>query len=593
MLAHSIGDNKAAVEYYMAALQYDSDNVEIMQHAFTLLVAEGRLDDAMPMASRLIALDSDSPLPMLVLGVKDARDGHWPEAAAQFTTMPKRGINTFLGPLLGAWALAGEGRTDDALTALAPLAQSHGLKALHAFHAGLINDLADRAGPAEDDYKVALADQLNIRTVEAMGSLYQRTGRAAAAKALYDSYHAEHPDTLLFDGDRLLKAGAAAPRAIQDARGGLAEALFDVTQLMRQGDAAEFAMVFGRLALALQPNFPLAQMTVADILSGANRSADANAIYKTIDPASPVYTFGQLRMAVNLDAMGDTDGALADLGRLAQDHPESVDALITKGDILRSHKKYAEAAEAYSAAVTRLPDDRPEAWALYYSRGITFERSKQWPKAEADFLKALKLKPDQPDVLNYLGYSWIDRGINLDAGRAMIEKAVTLRPTDGAIVDSLGWALYRLGKYDDAVKVLERAVQLKGDDSTINEHLGDAYWRDGRGRRGPVAMEAGPGRRPRARADRGAEGEGPHRFDAGAVRWPHSNLILRHLRGPGQGQPVPPRRRPAARRLPPARQPDRLRRGGRHPAGGGGRPPEPDRRRPHRRPVAGGRGEHR
>ncbi len=479
-LAHAHGDTKAAAEFYASALAHDPDNVELMQRAFTLMVAEGKLDAATPLAERLVALDADSPMPILVLGVRDAREGHFAQADARFATLPKRGVNAFLSPLLSAWALAGEGRTDAALEALTPLTQNAGLKSLHAFHSGLINDLADRSVPADDQYKVALAGQLNIRTVEAAGSLAQRTGHADHAKDLYDRYRAEHPETMLFDGGKLLQAGIHAPRPVADAKAGLAEAMFDLASLMRQGNANDYAMVFCRLALALQPDFPLAQMTAADLLSAQGRVADANALYRAIDPASPVHAFGRLRVAINLDESGDSDGALAELSRLAQERPDNLDALVTMGDVHRRHKQYDDAAKDYTGALARTKGDQPDFWALYYSRGIAYERADQWPKAEADFQKALQLQPDQPDVLNYLGYSWIDKGMNLDQGRKMIERAVELRPDDGAIIDSLGWALYRMGDFQGAVKNLEHAVALKPEDSTINEHLGDAYWRAGR-----------------------------------------------------------------------------------------------------------------
>jgi len=479
-VAQSGGDSQAAAAYYTAALERDPDNVDLMQRAFTLMVAEGDFETAAPLGKRLLALDSDTPLPALVLGVEDVRAGRLAEAQQRFASLPKHGIGGFLGPLLAAWAEAGQGRTDAALDTLAPLTHSSGMKPLHAFHSGLINDLADRTAAAEEGYKVALSGQLNIRTVEAAGSLYQRSGRPDQAKALYDRYIGEHPETMLFDGGALLKEGAKAARTVPDARAGMAEAMFDVASLMRQSKAPDFAMVFSRLALSLQPDFPLAQMTAAEMLSLSQRYAEANELFRAINPASPVYAFGRLRVATNLDDMGDTDGALAELTRLAAERPTSLDPLVTIGDLYRKHLKFAEAAAAYTDAIARLPGDKPGYWALYYSRGIAWERAHQWPKAEADLLKALALEPDQPDVLNYLGYSWIDLGINLDKGRAMIEKAVDLRPDEGAIVDSLGWALYRLGDYQNAVRHLERAIELKADDPTISEHLGDAYWQVGR-----------------------------------------------------------------------------------------------------------------
>lgn len=479
-MAQGMGDTRAAADYYADALRYDPDNTELMQRAFTLLVAEGRMDEAQPLADRLLALDSDAPIPLLVAGLKDAGAKRWAEAEARFGALPKRGVFSLLAPLMTAWSRAGAGQTDQALEALAPLAQVNGLGAMQAYHSGLINDLAGRDPAAEAGYQTALAGTLSIRSVEAAGSFYQRTGRAERAKDLYGRYTAEHPETLLFDGTRLLDAGTKAARTVPNARAGMAEALFDMASLMRQGNALDLSMVFTRLTMAAQPDFPLAQMSLADLLSAQERFTEANAIYRAIAPTSPAVTFGRLRIAMNLDETGQTDAALAELDKLAKDQPKAVDALVTKGDVLRRKKRFAEAATAYDDAVKRIPALEARHWVLLYSRGIAHERSHDWAKAEADFLKALDLQPDQPDVLNYLGYSWVDQGLHLDRARGMIEKAVALRPRDGAIVDSLGWALYRLGDYQSAVKALERAIELRPEDPTINDHLGDAYFQVGR-----------------------------------------------------------------------------------------------------------------
>lgn len=484
-LAQQAGDTKAAADYYIQALMLDPDNTELLERAFTLMVTEGRFEEAVPLARILTTFDSDAAIPLLVLGVEAARQGDFAQAESHFAALPKRGFNAFLSPLLAAWSHTGaakgkEGGVDEAIAMLAPLAQAQGLAPLHAFHAGLINDLAGRAEQADTHYKVALAGQLAIRTVEAAGTFYQRSGKVDSARDLYARYAAEHPDTLLFDGSRLLQGGEQVPRLVGDSAAGLAQALFDTASLMRQGNAVDLALVFARMALAVQPDFGLAQMFVADILSSQNRLAEANEAYGAIPAEAAAHAYGALRIAVNLDEMGDTEAALAALGRLAQERPDALDALVTKADLLRKHKRFAEAAQVYSSAIDRIGQPSERHWLLFFSRGIAYERAKDWPKAEADFQKSLELRPDQPDVLNYLGYSWVDQGINLDQGKAMIEKAVELRPRDGAIVDSLGWALYRMGDYVGAVKQLERAVELRPEDPTINDHLGDAYWQVGR-----------------------------------------------------------------------------------------------------------------
>ncbi len=178
--------------------------------------------------------------------------------------------------------------------------------------------------------------------------------------------------------------------------------------------------------------------------------------------------------------MGEVDAAVKTLEALAAQRPDRPDALVTLGDVLRRHKRWTEAVAAYDRAVASFDKPQREQWAVYYARGVALEREKKWDLAERDFLRALELEPDEPHVLNYLGYSWIEQGTNLDQAKRMIEKAVEQRPTDGYIVDSLGWALFRAGEYKKAVEALERAVELHPEDATINDHLGDALWKVGR-----------------------------------------------------------------------------------------------------------------
>lgn len=479
--AHARGDTRAAAEYYSAAARRDPDNIDIQQRSFALLLAEGRLDEAGAIAQRLLVIDDDSPLPILVMGVQEARSGRFDLAEKRFAALPAKGINGFLGPLLTAWSRAGQGKFDDGLATLAPRADTAGFAPIWEYHAGLMGDLAGRPDLAESHFKAALLNQTSVRTVEAAGTWYQRAGRMDEAKALYERYHAEHGDRSLLDGRRQLAAGANPPRVVESAADGLAEALFDTSSLVRQGNAQELSLVFSRLALSLRPDFPLAQLLLADAMGAQGRLEEANALYRSMNRSSQPGTFARLKLAVNLDELKQTDDAVAELKSLAAEWPESYEALVTLGDILRRHKRYGEAAEAYGGALARAGGTKEARnWSLFYARGIAYERAKQWSKAEPDMLEALRLSPDQPDVLNYLGYTWVDQGINVEKGRKLIERAVELRPNDGAIVDSLGWALYRVGEFQAAVKHLERASELKPEDPTINEHLGDAFWQVGR-----------------------------------------------------------------------------------------------------------------
>jgi Flp pilus assembly protein TadD len=267
---------------------------------------------------------------------------------------------------------------------------------------------------------------------------------------------------------------------VGSATDGLAEGLFDLGSIMNQGETMDLGLIYARLALFLKPNFPSAEMLVADILEAQRRPAEALAINEKIDRGSVYGWSARVRTAADLEALGRTDEAIAELKTMAAERPDRPQPLIQLGDLLRAKSRYPEAVEAYDGAAARLDADAAKVWNFYYSRGVALERAGDWRRAEQDLKKALELQPDQPLILNYLGYSWVDKGENLTEALQMIERAVQLRPNDGYIVDSLGWAHYRLGDYAKATEYLERAIELRPQDPTINDHLGDSYWRNGR-----------------------------------------------------------------------------------------------------------------
>lgn len=471
------GDSRSASAYYLMALRHDPENVEMLQRTFTLLVAEGQVDQALSLSQRVLKFDPDAAIPLLTLGLKAARDNRWDDAERHFAAIPARGVFALLAPMVTAWAKAGQDLPVQALDRLAALGQKEGsgLDAVHAFHAALIMDLAGRDQTAEEFYVRALSGQAAVRTAEAAGAFFMRTGRPALARAAYDRYLDEHPGTGMLDPARL-----GPERAVPSPQAGLGEALYDLASVLRQGQAPDLALVFARLGLYVYPEGVLTRLMVGDLLAQGDRHGEAVDMYRAIPPKAAAYDVARIRAALNLSEAGDTAGALRELDLVAAAQPTSLDPLISKADLYRHQKQFAQAASAYGQAIALVPQPQSSHWFLFYARGICLERSKQWPQAEADFKRALALQPDQPDVLNYLGYSWVDKGLNLEQARAMLERAVSLRPRDGAIVDSLGWALYRLGDMDGAVRALERAADLLPSDPTINHHLGDALFRVGR-----------------------------------------------------------------------------------------------------------------
>ena len=275
------------------------------------------------------------------------------------------------------------------------------------------------------------------------------------------------------------------PRQVGNAQQGAAEVLYGLASAgNRQGDEAA-ALLYLRLAIYLDPNHDLAILTLGDILERARQPEDAVAVYEKMPATSPLRPNAEIQAGLALENLGRPDEAVKHLAALIAERPDDIDALSALGNIYRSRKMFEEAAATYDKAIAKLASPGRANWDLYYFRGIARERIKRWPEAEADLRKALELLPEplgreRALVLNYLGYSLVDQHLKLDEALEMLRRAVELRPRDGYIIDSLGWAYYRLGRYAEAVRDLERAVELRPSDPVINDHLGDVYWKVGR-----------------------------------------------------------------------------------------------------------------
>ncbi len=473
-------DFSTAANYLSDALSIDANNRKIRRQTFFALVAGGRMSEAAVLAKEIVAADKGAAIANLSLVVEDAFASKFDAAAKRLDSMPRRGMSTFAAPLLLAWTKAALGDIEGAVKSLDALKKIASFAALRHMHVGLIYEQAGKTELADQALKKASKGTTSIRVVMGYGHFLERQGRLAEAKALYDGYIAKNSGDALEGTLERLAAKRPPPTFVATPKDGLAEVFFNLAGTLAQGRSSDLALIYGRMALRLRPKFPLAQLLLGGLLESLSRGADAIALYEKVDPKSPVSWSARLRRASSLDEMGKTQDAIALLEKMAEERKDRFEPLIRIGDLHRSKKKFEDAIASYDRAIKRVGTLEKNHWSLLYARGIAFERAKQWPNAEKDFLHALELSPEQPFVLNYLGYSWVDQGLKLDRAKKMIRRAVELRPNDGYIVDSLGWVLYRLGDYPAAAKNLERAVVLRPEDPTINDHLGDAYWRVGR-----------------------------------------------------------------------------------------------------------------
>jgi tetratricopeptide (TPR) repeat protein len=478
-------DAAAAATYYRAALRRDPRNPELLGDTFIAVLASGDISGAARLAERVVRgkrKDRVARIARLVLGVNAIKQRHYQTARIHLSQSVQGAVTDLAAVLLASWTQVGPNDSRKAVEQIDKLTGPDWYSIFMDLHAGLILDVSGHRKDAGIRLeRVSKVDGTALRVVQAYGSWLSRYGdRADALKVFktFDEALPRHP--LITKAIEDIEAGKKLPPIVETPQQGAAEVLYGLGAAIGRRGGEELGLFYLNLALHLVPSHSLALLSLADLYEAMKMPTLAVAVYERVPATSLLHRNAQIQRALNLDALERTDEAKTDLGKLIADDPKDLEAILALGNILRARKDYGECAEIYSQGVSLIEKPQKPNWVIFYFRGICRERAKDWANAELDLKKALELFPDQPQVLNYLGYSWIDQGVHLDEGMKMIRRAVEQRPDDGYIVDSLGWAHYRLGEYEEALKHLERAVELRPEDPTINDHLGDAYWKVGR-----------------------------------------------------------------------------------------------------------------
>ncbi|MEM8813821.1 MAG: tetratricopeptide repeat protein [Pseudomonadota bacterium] len=485
-VAQSSRDLGNASVFFQKALEADPDNLDLLERAFSLTLADGDFEKAIEFAETLIEANRQNRFARLTLGVKAMKERSFAGASGQFNRILEGAPSELTASLLAGWALLGANKTDEALALIDSLKGPEWYEVFKTFHGGMIADLAGQKETAKQ--RLAAAHELDsgaMRIVEAYARSLARNDEADAAKKVLSDFIEQfpnHPMPQIRQGLADLAAGITPAPLVRSAQEGAGEVLYGLGSAIgtNQNGADELAATYLHLALYLDPKADRTRLALGSLYEQMEKYERAVSLFGAVSPDSLLKRNAEIRTGLNYNQLDQLDEARSHLRALVDSDPSDLEAVRALGSVLREHKKFKDAAEVYTLGIDSLGEPIPGHWWLYYVRGIAFERTDQWPKAEADFLKALELEPDQPLVLNYLGYSWVDMGMRLDEALGMLHKAVEQRPTDGYIVDSLGWVFYKLGQYEKAVKELERAVELKPDDPIINDHLGDAYWKVGR-----------------------------------------------------------------------------------------------------------------
>ncbi|SEK66387.1 Tetratricopeptide repeat-containing protein [Roseovarius azorensis] len=479
--ARYAGDFAAAAQYYAQALAEDPSNPAILEDATIAYLALGQLDRAVSVARKIEADGLESQVARMALVAQEARDAEWDALMAR--VQDGRGAGALADGLLAAWASLGKGDMTAALEHFDAVAEERGLRSFAIYHKALalasVGDFegADKVFSGEADGPL----QRTRRGVIAWAQVLSQIDAQERAVTVIDDTFGGNPDPEIVALRAALAAGERAPfDLVTGAADGVAEVFYSLGQALRQEANDDLILLYTRLAEMIKPDHIDAVLMSAELLERMERHDLATEAYKKVPREHPSYYLAELGRSDVLRRQNKPDAAAEVLEQLAQTHPDLPQVHVALGDLYRGTEEFAAAVTAYDRAVVLYDAKGDEQWFVLYARAISHERLDNWEKAEADFRRALELNPDHPQVLNYLGYTMVEKRINLDEALEMIERAVAAEPTSGYIVDSLGWVLYRLGRYDEAIGHMERAAELMPTDPVVNDHLGDVLWAVGR-----------------------------------------------------------------------------------------------------------------
>ena len=488
-VAEADNDLDSAITYYKQALAFDPGDAALQQSLMLSLIAQGRFQESLPYADKLKEVPDVERFSRLALAIESFRKKDYDKAGYWLKLSLEADLDKLISGVMTAWAKQGAGHGAEALDYLDKLDGPEWFGLFKSCHRALIADVAGLKGKAGEAYAATLANtaaggaapETWMRCAQAYASFLARNGdkdKALSVLDQADAFAAGKPETAALRA-QISRGDKPAP-LVSGPADGASEILLDLATALNRGGGEPFVRLYLEYALALKPDSDAALVQLAGVAEQMKDSAKAIDLYRRIPADSPLKELSDLQLGLNLADLGRNDEAIAHLKALVEAHPDDMRAYLALGGVYAAKKDFRPAAELYDRAVERLKAPTRADWNVFYQRGIAYERLKEWPKAEPNFRKALELYPDQPQVLNYLGYSWVDRDANLKEALEMIRRAADLRPSDGYIIDSLGWAYYKLGRYDDAVREMERAVSLKPEDPVLNDHLGDVYWRVGR-----------------------------------------------------------------------------------------------------------------
>lgn len=485
--AEKLNDYELAADIYERAIDEFPNEKIFLENGYKILLIAGRVEKAVDIAKKYLKYDPESVTAKMLVAIYETKHKNYSDAQEILSSFKIKeenlsNIDSVIIPYIYAWVKVGNNNYTGAIKTLKDMLSVPALDKFTNYNLGLVYDLAGSKEEALKSYEESIEGiQPPYRYIAAAGNFFQRMGKNEQAMQLYDVFNQiNYPNILFAEEVNNIKLNRKPKPIVTNAADGIVEVLSEAIGILLDNNLRRDSMAYLKMAEYLAPDSDQVHFTLGDTLEKLKDYTKSNEYYAKIGNDSDFYLQAELNYTLNLFRLGEVTKANQKFEQLIQENPEQIEFLINYADLQRESKNWQKAASLYTQAIDMIGYPQSFHWPLFYVRGICYERIKNYDSAEADLKKALELNPDEPDVLNYLAYSWLERDKNLEQAKDMLEKAHNLDPEKPHIIDSLGWAYYKLGNYERSVELLEIAVEYMPSDPVVNYHLGDAYFKLGK-----------------------------------------------------------------------------------------------------------------
>ena len=481
-VAHLRQDFDNAAEYYKIVMDKDVSNNAVNRTVYVILSSLGQISQATPYAQKEIENGNTESIAPLIVAIKDFADGKYADSRKNINLIKDKAHKNLINPLFSAWTYAGEKNESEAIASINKIEDDTALISMKIFHKGMIYDYLGNKEKASEMFEEIIRKHpksVTYRLLEIITDFYVRNGEKETAQRIFNKYNDNGLLSILLTNiDRKMNATHQnSPAIIDTPQKGLAEALFNIGTLFRASvGGTEFAQIYIAAASYLNPKYDISQIALANVLEELGLLKEANKYYAQIGKDSGSYFIARAKIIENLNTLKEYSDAEKQIKSLLEDYPDNIQLLSDLGTVHSNMNRHDEAVKYYLKAINTTDGNDSDIWPIYYALAVSYDKLNQKIKAEQNLQKALELSHQNPDILNYLGYSWLEQGRNIDQAIKMILEAYSKYPYEGHIIDSMGWIYFKLGMYQKAVEFLEQATALNPGNAVINDHLGDAYW---------------------------------------------------------------------------------------------------------------------